>query len=80
MGILPTDEKTHEEYYLKVLNRGVFDSMLDAFERYLGLEGFVAYHLTFIGVSFSEKGSFLRASIAFLPSIEVISPCTLTFI
>jgi prolyl 4-hydroxylase len=29
---------------------------LDAIGRYLGLKGLVAYHLTFIGVSYSEKG------------------------
>ncbi|KAL3793511.1 hypothetical protein HJC23_007251 [Cyclotella cryptica] len=53
--VSPADEKTHEEY-LKVLAEGNFDLVLDAIGRYLGLEGLVAYHLTFIGVSHSEKG------------------------
>jgi prolyl 4-hydroxylase len=53
--VSPADEKTHEEY-LKVLSEGNFDLVLDAIGRYLGLEGLVAYHLTFIGVSHSEKG------------------------
>lgn len=53
--ISPSDERTHEEY-LQVLARGNFDSVLDAIGTYLGLEGLVAYHLTFIGVSHSEKG------------------------
>jgi len=53
--ISPADEQTHEEY-LKVLARGNFDLVLDAIGRYLGLEGLTAYHLTFIGVSHSEKG------------------------
>jgi len=53
--VSPADEKTHEEY-LKVLAKGNFDMVLDALGKYLGLEGLVAYHLTFIGVSHSEKG------------------------
>jgi prolyl 4-hydroxylase len=53
--VSPADEKTHEEY-LKVLAEGNFDLVLDAIGTYLGLEGLVAYHLTFIGVSHSEKG------------------------
>ncbi|KAL7522474.1 hypothetical protein ACHAWX_007158 [Stephanocyclus meneghinianus] len=53
--VSPADEKTHEEY-LKVLAEGNFDLVLDSIGRYLGLEGLVAYHLTFIGVSHSEKG------------------------
>ncbi|KAL3770125.1 hypothetical protein ACHAW5_009666 [Stephanodiscus triporus] len=53
--ISPADEKTHEEY-LDVLARGNFDVVLDAVGKHLGLEGLVAYHLTFIGVSHSEKG------------------------
>jgi prolyl 4-hydroxylase len=53
--ISPADERTHEEY-LDVLARGKFDVVLDAIGKHLGLEGLVAYHLTFIGVSHSEKG------------------------
>ena len=53
--ISPADEKTHEEY-LEVLARGNFDLVLKAIGEYLGLETLVAYHLTFIGVSHSEKG------------------------
>ena len=50
----PADEKTHEEY-LEVLALGNFDTVLDAIGKYLGLEGLVAYQMTFIGVSHSEK-------------------------
>jgi len=53
--ISPADEKTHEEY-LKVLAAGNFDKVLQGIGEYLGLESLVAYHLTFIGVSHSEKG------------------------
>ena len=53
--ISPADETAHEEY-LKVLAEGNFDLVLDAIGKYLGLSGLVAYHLTFIGVSHSEKG------------------------
>ncbi|KAL9181996.1 hypothetical protein ACHAXT_012339 [Thalassiosira profunda] len=53
--ISPADERTHEEY-LKVLARGNFDVVLDAIGRYLDLESLAVYHLTFIGVSHSEKG------------------------
>ncbi|KAL7543208.1 hypothetical protein ACHAXR_012506 [Thalassiosira sp. AJA248-18] len=53
--ISPADEETHEEYLL-ALAAGNFDLVLDAIGKYLGLEGLVAYHLTFIGVSYSEKG------------------------
>ena len=53
--ISPADEKTHEEY-LDVLAKGNFDAVLGAIGRYLGMEGLVAYHLTFIGVNHSEKG------------------------
>ena len=53
--ISPADESTHEEY-LRVLKRGNFDIVLDAIGKHLGLVSLVAYHLTFIGVSYSEKG------------------------
>ncbi len=53
--ISPSHERIHEEY-LQVLARGNFDLVLDAIGTHLGLEGLVAYHLTFIGVSYSEKG------------------------
>ena len=53
--ISPANEKTHEEY-LKVLARGNFDLVLQAIGKYLGLESLAVYHLTFIGVSHSEKG------------------------
>ena len=53
--ISPADESTHEEY-LNVLQRGKFDIVLDAIGKHLGLVSLVAYHLTFIGVSHSEKG------------------------
>ena len=53
--ISPANEHTHEQY-LKVLASGDFDVVLRGIGEYLGLEGLVAYHLTFIGVSYSEKG------------------------
>ena len=53
--ISPANEHTHEQY-LKVLASGDFDAVLRGIGEYLGLEGLVAYHLTFIGVSYSEKG------------------------
>lgn len=53
--ISPANEKTHEEY-LKVLGRGNFDLVLQSIGKYLGLESLAVYHLTFIGVSYSEKG------------------------
>ena len=51
----PADEKTHEEY-LKVLAKGNLDAVLDGIGKYLGLDSLVAYHLTFMAVSHSEKG------------------------
>lgn len=51
----PADENTHEEY-IKVLGKGNFDAVLDGIGKYLGFESLVAYHLTFIAVSHSEKG------------------------
>lgn len=53
--ISPANEHTHEQY-LKVLASGDFDAVLRGIGEYLGLEGLAAYHLTFIGVSYSEKG------------------------
>ena len=51
----PADEKTHEEY-IKVLAKGNLDAVLDGMGKYLGLDSLVAYHLTFLAVSYSEKG------------------------
>ncbi|KAL7492611.1 hypothetical protein ACHAWT_002390 [Skeletonema menzelii] len=51
----PADEKTHEEY-IKVLAKGNLDAVLDGIGKYLGLDSLVAYHLTFMAVSHSEKG------------------------
>ncbi len=53
--ISPADEKTHEEY-LRVLGKGDFDLVLKSIGEQLGLDGLVAYHLTFIGVSESVRG------------------------
>lgn len=53
--ISPADEKTHEEY-IKALARGNFDAVLDGIGKYLGFESLVAYHVTFLAVSHSEKG------------------------
>lgn len=57
----PADEKTHEEY-IKVLAKGNLDVVLDGIGKYLGLDSLVAYHLTFLAVSHSEKGYIHRDS------------------
>jgi len=57
--ISPGDEATHEDY-LEVLGLGNFDVVLDAIGKYLGLEGLAAYHLTFTGVSHSERADMYR--------------------
>ena len=49
--ISPADERTHEEY-LRVLFEGGFGDMLDEIGEALELDGLVAYHLTFLAVSF----------------------------
>lgn len=51
--ISPSDKKSHNDY-LKALSRGGFDQVLDAIGKTFGLEGLVAYQVTFIGVSHCE--------------------------
>jgi SET domain len=44
------------EHYLQALSVAGFDEMLEGIGQYLGMDGLVAFHVTFIGVSFSNKG------------------------
>ena len=44
------------EHYLQALSVAGFDEILDGIGKYLGMDGLVAFHVTFIGVSFSNKG------------------------
>ncbi|KAL3827452.1 hypothetical protein ACHAXA_003186 [Cyclostephanos tholiformis] len=75
--ISPADESTHEEY-LDVLKRGNFNIVLDGIGKHLGFEGLVAYHLTFIGVSHSEKGFIHHDSIGTGASVyNIIIPLIL---
>lgn len=48
--ISPADEDAQEKY-LQALGRGGFDKVLDGIGTYFGMDGIVAHHLTFIGVS-----------------------------
>ena len=53
--ISPGDEAAHEDY-LRVLSAGGFDNILSSIGNHFGLDGLVAYHVTFIGVSHCSKG------------------------
>lgn len=53
--ISPADEDAHDDY-LRILSEGGFDSILDEIGKHFGLDGLVAYHVTFIGVSHCSKG------------------------
>lgn len=44
------------EHYLQALSVAGFDEILDGIGQYLGMDGLVAFHVTFIGVSFSTRG------------------------
>jgi hypothetical protein len=44
-----------QDSYLEVLGESGFDDVLKAIDENLGLDGLVCYHLTFIGVSYSQK-------------------------
>jgi hypothetical protein len=44
------------EHYLQALSAAGFDEILDGIGQYLGMDGLVAFHVTFIGVSFSNNG------------------------
>jgi hypothetical protein len=51
----PGDEHSHE-HYLQALSASGFDTVLDGVGKYLGLDGLVAFHVTFIAVSQSTEG------------------------
>ena len=53
--ISPANEKSHEDY-LRALSRGNFDKVLEGIGKALKLDSLVAYQLTFIGVSHTERG------------------------
>lgn len=53
--ISPANEKSHEDY-LRALSRGNFDKVLQGIGKALKLDSLVAYQLTFIGVSHTERG------------------------
>jgi hypothetical protein len=53
--ISPSDEQAHEDF-LRALSAAGFDDLLDRVGRYFGYDGLVAYHLTFIAVSYCDKG------------------------
>jgi hypothetical protein len=44
-----------QESYLEALGENGFDEVLEAIGNHLGFDGLVCYHLTFIGVSYSQK-------------------------
>lgn len=44
------------EHYLQALSVAGFDDVLESIGDYLGMDGLVAFHVTFIAVSFSNKG------------------------
>jgi SET domain len=44
------------EHYLQALSVAGFDEVLNGIGEYLGMDGLVAFHVTFIAVSFSNKG------------------------
>jgi len=51
----PADGSTHKNY-LESLSFAGFDQVLEGIGEYLGLEGLVAFHVTFIAVSFCMSG------------------------
>jgi hypothetical protein len=51
----PGDEHSHE-HYLQALSAAGFDTVLDGVGKYLGMDGLVAFHVTFIAVSQSTEG------------------------
>jgi SET domain len=44
------------EHYLQALSVAGFDEVLKGIGEHLGMEGLVAFHVTFIGVSYSNRG------------------------
>jgi hypothetical protein len=44
------------EHYLQALSVAGFDEVLDGIGKYLNMDGLVAFHVTFIGTSFSNRG------------------------
>ena len=44
------------EHYLQALSVAGFDEVLESIGDYLGMDGLVVFHVTFIAVSFSHKG------------------------
>jgi SET domain len=44
------------EHYLQALSYAGFDRILSSIGEYLGMDGLVAFHVTFIGVSYSNRG------------------------
>jgi hypothetical protein len=44
------------EHYLQALSYAGFDKILKGIGEYLGMDGLVAFHVTFIGVSYSNRG------------------------
>lgn len=57
----PGDEDAHNDY-LRVLSAGGFDAVLEKVGTYFNLNAICAYHLSFIGVSYCEKG-FIHADV-----------------
>lgn len=51
----PGSAAAHEDY-LQTLSLAGFDEILESVGEHLGMDGLVAYHVTFIGVSFSNRG------------------------
>jgi hypothetical protein len=52
--ISPGDEGAQTKY-LEALGAGGFDKFLKSLGNYLGMDGLVCYHLTFIGVTYSRR-------------------------
>ena len=53
--ISPSDEHSHNDY-LKALSAAGFDEVLEAIGEHFELDGLACYHVTFIGVSYCERG------------------------
>jgi hypothetical protein len=51
----PGDDKAHD-HYLQALSVAGFDNILKSIGEYLGMNGLVVYHVTFIATSWSTKG------------------------
>ena len=49
-------EDAAQQRYLRALGDGGFDQVLDAIGQHFNMDGLIAYHLTFIGVSQSQDG------------------------